>query len=58
MKERRDLTWVRSKVEETLNEERKNLEICTEKDDLIGLAGWIEALEYVLWLIDPEEEEE
>ena len=58
----RDLTWLRAKVEETLQDERQKV-ADAEADDWTGheiglLEGWVEALEYVLWLIDPEEEEE
>tara|TARA_R100001463_G_scaffold120131_1_gene176111 strand:- start:657 stop:821 length:165 start_codon:yes stop_codon:yes gene_type:complete len=51
---------LREEIEQTLNEEKENLEIYMEKpnhrnDNLIG---WIEALEYVLGLIDAQEGEE
>jgi len=60
----RDLTWLLSKVEETLQDERQQLADAEANDwrghdrNLGFLKGWVEALEYVLWLIDPEEEEE
>ena len=51
---------LKEEIEETLNEEKENLEIYMEKpnhrnDNLIG---WIEALEYVLGRIDAHMEEE
>ncbi len=49
---------LREKVEETLNEEKENLEQCS--DNWIGrenCEGWVEALTYVLKAIDRHEGE-
>ena len=45
---------LREEIEQTLNEEKENLEIYMEKPNHINdnLIGWIEALTYVLGRID------
>ena len=50
---------LREEIEQTLNEEKENLEIYMEKPNHINdnLMGWIEALTYVLKAIDRHEGE-
>lgn len=51
---------LREEIEQTLNEEKENLEIYMEKPNHINdnLIGWIEALTYVLKAIDRHEGDE
>lgn len=51
---------LREEIEETLNEEKENLEMYMEKPNHIcdNLIGWIEALTYVMGRIDALEGEE
>jgi len=50
---------LREEIEQTLNEEKENLEIYMEKPNHINdnLIGWIEALTYVLKTFDRHTEE-
>ena len=56
----KQMKQLRQEIEETLNEEKENLEMYMEKPNHINdnLIGWIEALTYVMGRIDALEGEE